>query len=79
VGGWESVLELPAVRDFGEKQRKFREETSSTKMYYLFLCYSYISYILALEGSVGGLLKTFTATPAPLPQTIFDSCGKGSL
>jgi hypothetical protein len=44
-------------------------------MYYLFLCYSYISYILALEGSVGGLLKTFTAPPALHPKAMLDNRG----
>jgi hypothetical protein len=44
-------------------------------MYYNFLCYSYLSYILALEGSVGGLLKTFTATPALHPQAILGDWG----
>jgi hypothetical protein len=32
-----------------------------------FLCFSHISYILTLEGSVGGLLKTFTDPPATHP------------
>jgi hypothetical protein len=44
-------------------------------MYYHFLCFSYISYILALEGSVGGLLKTFTDTPAPHPPVILGDGG----
>jgi hypothetical protein len=48
---------------------------SSVKMYYSFLCFSLISYILALEGSVGGLLKTFTDPHAPHPLVIVGGGG----
>jgi hypothetical protein len=41
-----------------------------------FLCYYYISYILALEGSVGGLLKTFTDPPALHPLVIVGGWGE---
>jgi hypothetical protein len=44
-------------------------------MYYHFLCCSYIKYILELEGSAGGLLKTFTASPAPRPLVIVETVG----
>jgi hypothetical protein len=46
-------------------------------MYYNFLCYSHLSYILVLEGSAGGLLKTFPATPAPHPLGIVGDGWKG--
>jgi hypothetical protein len=43
-----------------------------------FFCFSHLSYILTLEGSVGGLLKTFTDTPAPHPLVILGDGGHGS-